>query len=132
MSTPPEGFYDGKIKQAYVVVNDKNQLDLCVEIIVPELADSFWSNQRCYGEYEHIAKEVVEHLELTYPDDLADMSAALGQEVRVRIKHNVKGEKTYVNCYIVTKAARKPAEPSDVAAAIAEMKAKLEKKDLPF
>ena len=122
-----EGYYDGEIVGAFAEMDyaDKD-LMMCfdIDLLNEGAGESVTARHFTEGELGKIGQRVAESLELEWPGCLRHMAPCIGKKVRVRVKHKVSAETTYVNAYIVTGKERKPASPEQVEMAIAKLEAK--------
>jgi len=127
MTDPDPGYYDGTIREGWATIdNDQMRINFIVDLESDTDPELFVTcTHSLEGDWGHLGREVMEHLELTYPDDAALLNKAKGKRVSVKVKHKEgRNGQTFVNAYIQTgKQARpEPAADDAVKAKIEELK----------
>ena len=130
------GNYTGKIIVARLETRrGSDDLDMAFDIQLDN-GEHVTAKHATAGEWGHIGQAVCEEvLELKgdWPTCLHNLEDAIGQDVPVKVKHNVSKGKTYANAYIQTPGSSEPASEEQIAAAVARLSGKNDdKSDIPF
>lgn len=130
----PEGFYGGEITEAWS--EEKDQEDDSLRVCFSVRLDSGHTvecRHRAFGDRADKTAAIVKSLGLEWPGGIEQIETAAGKRVRVNVRHNVSGNRTYVNGYIVLGGGRK-ADPEKVKAAVARLASQTPAPgdDLPF
>jgi hypothetical protein len=121
--TAPEGIFIATVRGAELVEGYQGKL-------VAEFECEFKSGDETYtvtckhdleGEFSKATQSAFEMVGLAWPGGVRDMSVAVGAEVEIRVKHNSKNGKQYVNAYINAPYS-KPAPPNKIESFIARTK----------
>lgn len=135
-----EGYYTGKIQNAYLSAFDENETELVMVFDVELQGDRAGgemviAKSRTKGDYPGIAVGVAAMLGLDWPGDLENIESAIGKDVPIRIKHKTADNGTvYVNAYIQTprRNTPKPLTPDTAKRLIEELAGKPGGDDIPF
>lgn len=134
------GKYPGKVLEAWVEQKSETDTDLvlCVSVDL-QLPDGTAQDCVCrhpiMGPYGDLGRKVGEKIGVTeWPGGLRDLSGVGGADVDVAVKHTTKGEKTYVNYYILVERPKRPASKTQIEMGIAKIEAgsASDGDDLPF
>lgn len=132
----PEGEYDAEIEEAWVEQGKDMRICLRVSLnLSDDTVSSAVAKHPITGQWGQIGRNVIEHLELPWPEGLETLDKLAGRAVRVRIKHKIKMGQTYENAYVMTGESNTPrATAAEIAAAVAQMRGSMKPKkdDVPF